>query len=458
MEIKSRIPDPKGAYFQKDIETMPVEKLKALQLDRLRKQVQNVYDNNPYFKKVYDDAGFNPGDLKTLEDISKVPFMEKSTIREGYPTKIVTGQVGDMREMHSTSGTTGKPVLIFASEHDIDLWADRNARELWMVGVRPGDIFLNSFGYGLPTGGFGFHYGAQRMGACPIPLSGGQSDRMVDILVDLPVKAFCATPSFALYVGQKAQEKGVDLAKDSACTVSLHGAEPWAWSTRMRIQELFGAMAYDEFGMTEFLGPGMTCECEARTESTPQKMHAWADHLLAECIDPETGQPVGDGEDGEMVWTNLVNTGTPLIRYRSRDLASLTWETCSCGRTHPRMAAIKGRSDDAVSISGLIVFPSQVEEALARFPEMGANFRIIVETDQRGMDFFTLRVELKDKGYLSDENLVSSLKQKMKEAVKTVADVNPKVVDLIGPDELPRVTKGEGKTASARVDDRRKKE
>jgi len=458
MEIKSRIPDPKGAYFQKDIETMPVEKLKALQLDRLRKQVQNVYDNNPYFKKVYDDAGFNPGDLKTLEDISKVPFMEKSTIREGYPTKIVTGQVGDMREMHSTSGTTGKPVLIFASEHDIDLWADRNARELWMVGVRPGDIFLNSFGYGLPTGGFGFHYGAQRMGACPIPLSGGQSDRMVDILVDLPVKAFCATPSFALYVGQKAQEKGFDLAKDSACTVSLHGAEPWAWSTRMRIQELFGAMAYDEFGMTEFLGPGMTCECEARTESTPQKMHAWADHLLAECIDPETGQPVGDGEDGEMVWTNLVNTGTPLIRYRSRDLASLTWETCSCGRTHPRMAAIKGRSDDAVSISGLIVFPSQVEEALARFPEMGANFRIIVETDQRGMDFFTLRVELKDKGYLSDENLVSSLKQKMKEAVKTVADVNPKVVDLIGPDELPRVTKGEGKTASARVDDRRKKE
>ena len=458
MEIKARIPNPKSAYFQEDIETMPVEKLKALQLDRLRKQVQNVYDNNPYFRKVYDDAGFSPGDLKTLEDISNIPFMEKSTVREGYPTKIVTGEVGDMREMHSTSGTTGKPVLIFASEYDIDLWADRNARELWMVGMRPGDIFLNSFGYGLPTGGFGFHYGAQRMGACPIPLSGGQSDRMVDILVDLPITGFCATPSFALYVGQKAQEKGFDLAKDSTCRISLHGAEPWPWATRVKIEELFGTKAFDEFGMTEFLGPGMTCECEARNEEMPQKMHAWADHLLAECINPETGKPVADGEDGEMVWTNLVNTGTPLIRYRSRDLASLTWKTCSCGRTHPRMAAIKGRSDDAVSISGLIVFPSQVEEALTPFPEMGANFRIIVETDQRGMDLFTLRIELKDKAYLSDENLVNSLKQKMKESVKAVTDVNPKVVDLIGPDELPRATKGEGKTASARVEDRRKKD
>ncbi|MDF1535739.1 MAG: phenylacetate--CoA ligase [bacterium] len=457
MQVKTKKQDPKSPYFQSDIETMPVEKLKKLQLDRLKKQVRNVYNNNPYFKKVYDKAGFNPGDLKTLEDISKVPFMEKSTVRDGYPTKIVTGNMAEMREMHSTSGTTGKPVLIFANENDINLWADRNARELWMTGVRPGDIFLNSFGYGLPTGGFGFHYGAQRMGACPIPLSGGQSDRMVDILVDLPVKAFCATPSFALYVGQKAQEKGFDLAKDSTCKISLHGAEPWPWATRVKIEELFGTKAYDEFGMTEFLGPGMTCECKARKEKMPQKMHAWADHLLAECINPSTGEPVADGEDGEIVWTNLVNTGTPLIRYRSRDLASLTWKPCPCGRTHPRMAAIKGRSDDAVSISGLIVFPSQVEEALTPFPEMGANFRMLIETDSRGMDKWTLKIELKDKAYLSDAALVERLKNEMKIAVKGVTDVNPKVMELIGPDELPRATSGEGKTASARVDDRRKK-
>lgn len=457
MAIKTKAQNPKSRYFQPEIETMPVEKLKALQLKRLKAQIKNIYTTNKYFQKVYKAAGFHPDDLKTLDDITKIPFMEKKTVREGYPLKIVSGDMGEMREMHSTSGTTGKPVLIFASAADIELWADRNARELWMVGVRPGDIFLNSFGYGLPTGGFGFHYGAQRMGATPIPLSGGQSDRMVDLLVDLPIRAFCATPSFGLYVGQKAQEKGFNLAKDSTCKIGLFGAEPWPWATREKIEQLYGIKAFDEFGMTEFLGPGMTCECEKRSKDVKQRMHVWSDHLLAECIDPATGKPVKDGQDGEMVWTNLVNTGTPLIRYRSRDLASLTWKKCACGRTHPRMAPIKGRSDDAVSISGIIVFPSQVEEALSKFPEMGANFRIIVETDSRGMDLFTLRVELKDKGMLRDPGFVASLAGKMKESVKGITDVNPKVVDLIGPDELPRQTKGEGKTASARVEDRRKK-
>ncbi len=444
-------------YFQPELETMPVEKLKALQLARLQEQLANVYGNNPYFRKVYDDAGFAPGDVKSLDDLAKVPFMEKKTVRGGYPMGIVTGKREDLREMHSTSGTTGKPVMVFATQADLDLWGDRCARHLWMTGVRPGDIFLNSFGYGLPTGGFGFHYGAQRMGATPIPLSGGQSDRMVDLLVDLPVKAFCATPSFALYVGIKGKEKGIDFAKDSACKIGLCGAEPWPWSTRERIEQIYGIRAFDEFGMTEFLGPGMTCECEERTRETKCRMHVWSDHLLAECIDPATGKPVPDGADGEMVWTSLNNTGTPLIRYRSRDLAALTWKPCSCGRTHPRMADIKGRSDDAVSISGIIVFPSQVEEALGRFPEMGANFRIVVDADARGMDHFTLRVELKDKALAQDQALVARLQAQMKEAVKGVTDVNPKVVEILGPEELPRVTKGEGKTASARVEDKRKK-
>jgi phenylacetate-CoA ligase len=444
-------------YFQPELETMPVEKLKALQLERLKTQVAYVYNNNPFFKKLYDEAGFAPGDLKGWEDLPKIPFLEKSRVREAYPTGLSTAPQADWREMHSTSGTTGKPVIIFATQNDIDLWGDRCARHLWMVGVRPGDIFLNSFGYGLPTGGAGFHYGAQRMGACPIPLSGGQSDRMVDLLIDLPVKAFCATPSFALYVGLKGKEKGFDFAKDSTCKIGFFGAEPWPWSTRERIEELYGIRAYDEFGMTEFLGPGMTAECPERTREQKCRMHVWSDHLLAECIDPATGKEVSDGADGEMVWTSLVNTGTPLIRYRSRDLAALTWAPCACGRTHPRMADIKGRSDDAVSISGIIVFPSQIEEALVRFPEMGANFRIIVETDPRGMDLFTLKVELKEKALAENKELVARLKTQMKDAVKGVTDVNPKVVDIIGPDELPRSTKGEGKTASNRVEDRRAK-
>lgn len=442
-------------YFQPDIETMPVEKLKALQLERLRKMVAYAYESSPFYRKLYDGAGLQPRDIKSLEDLRKIPFLEKKTVREAYPTGLVCAKREDLRELHSTSGTTGKPVLQIATARDLDFWGDLNARELWMVGLRPGDSILNAYGYGLPTGGFGFHYGAHKAGMLAIPTSSGQADRQIDLLVDLKVTAFCMTPSFALYVGQKAQERGLSLAKDAACKIGLFGAEPWPWSTRVKIEEIFGITAYDEFGMTEFLGPGMTCECEVRDRL--HGMHAWADAFLCECINPETGEWVEDGKNGELVWTALAFEGTPFIRYRSRDLSSLTWKACACGRTHPRIAAIKGRSDDAVSISGLVVFPSQVEEALLKFPEMGANFRIYVDTDQRGMDHFTLKVELKSVDLLTDRQFVASLAERMRESVRSVTGVNPKAVELIGPDQLPRVTTGEGKTASARVEDRRKR-
>ncbi|MBI4639724.1 MAG: phenylacetate--CoA ligase, partial [Candidatus Tectomicrobia bacterium] len=266
--------------------------------------------------------------------------------------------------------------------------------------------------------------------------------------------AFCMTPSFALYVGQRAIDRGIDL-RSAPCKIGLFGAEPWPWSTRLRIEEIFGITAYDEFGMTEFLGPGMTCECEVRDRKCG--MHAWADTFLAECINPETGEPVEDGAEGEVVWTSLVFEGSPLIRYRSRDLSALTWEQCACGRTHPRISSIKGRTDDAVSISGLIVFPSQVEAALTKFEEMGPNFRMILETDNRNMDFFTLKVELKHEGLLNDTALLRKLDGQMREEVRNIAGVNPKTIDFVAPDSLPRVTAGEGKTASARVEDKRKK-
>jgi phenylacetate-CoA ligase len=443
-----------GSYFQPDIETMPVPKLKALQLERLRKQVAYVYESSPFYRKLYDGAGVKPGDITRLEDVTKLPFLEKKTVRDAYPTGLVCAKTEALRELHSTSGTTGKSVLQIATLKDLHVWADLNARELWMVGLRPGDSLLNAYGYGLPTGGFGFHYGAMRVGMLAIPTGSGQADRQIDLLLDLKVTAFCMTPSFALYVGQKAAERGIDLAKDAACKIGLFGAEPWPWSTRMKIEQLFGITAYDEFGMTEFLGPGMTCECEVRDRQ--HGMHAWADAFLCECINPETGEWVEDGKAGELVWTALDFEGTPFIRYRSRDLSSLTWKPCECGRTHPRIAAIKGRSDDAVSISGFIVFPSQVEEALLTFPEMGANFRMYVDTDQRGMDHFTLKVELKSADLLKDPQAVENLAQRMRESVRNVTGVNPKAVELIGPDQLPRVTAGEGKTASARVEDRRK--
>ena len=442
--------------YNPEIETMPVERLKELQLSRLKSSVERAYHTSDFYRGLYDRAGVKPADIQRLEDVRKLPFLEKAAVRGVYPWGAVTAPREDLREMHSTSGTTGEAVLMFATDNDLATWAELNARGLWMAGIRPGDKLLNAYGYGLPTGGFGFHYGARAMGVLAIPTSSGQAERQVSLINDLEIDAFCMTPSFALYCGQVAQELGLDLDEKRHPRIGLFGAEPWPWSTREKIEQLFGITAYDEFGMTEFLGPGMTCECELRDREFG--MHAWADAFLCECIDPDTGETVQDGEAGELVWTNLVFEGTSFIRYRSRDLSALTWSECDCGRTHPRISAIKGRSDDAVPIRGLIVFPSQVEEALLRFPEAGANFRMYIDTNSRGMDSFDLRVEARDAELLENSAMISELSEAMRRAVRSVTSVNPNSVELVAPDSLPRVTAGEGKTATARVEDLRKKE
>jgi phenylacetate-CoA ligase len=441
-------------YFNEEMETMPKDKLKALQLQRLQAIVERAYHQNQFYRNLYDEAGVKPSDIKSLEDIQKLPFLEKKTVRAAYPYGMALrgiGGEGGAVEVHATSGTTGKSVPVFATKKDIEYWADLNARELWMTGMRPGDILMNCYGYGLATGGFGFHYGAMAMNAMAIPMGSDarQYDRMIDFILDFGVTAMCMTPSVGLYVGNKARERGVDF-KDSKLKIGLFGAEPWPWETRLKLEELFNITAYDEFGMTEFLGPGMTCECEER-----DGMHAWADAFLVECINPETGEWVPEGQDGELVWTWLTADGTAMIRYRSRDLSRTWWQECPCGRTHPKIAAIKGRSDDAVSIRGLIVFPSQVEAALVKFPETGSNFRIIVDKKD-GLDTFDLKVEVKDPAILGDAARSAALSREMSEAVKTVTGNSPKV-ELVAPDSLPRASGGESKTASARVEDRRKK-
>ena len=442
-------------YFNEEMETLPKDKLKALQLERLRAIVERAYTENKFYRNLYDEAGVRPADIRYLEDIRKLPFLEKKTVRAAYPYGMAfkkPKEPGGPVQIHATSGTTGKSVPVFATKKDIDYWADLNARELWMTGMRPGDILMNCYGYGLATGGFGFHYGAMAMDAMAIPMGSDarQYDRMIDFIVDFGVTAICMTPSVGLYVGGKAHERGIDF-KDTKLKIGLFGAEPWPWETRLKLEELFHITAYDEFGMTEFLGPGMTCECETR-----DGMHAWADAFFVECIDPDTGEWMEDGKDGELVWTWLTADGTAMIRYRSRDLSSLWWEErCACGRTHPKIGAIKGRSDDAVSIRGLIVFPSQVEAALVKFPETGANFRIIVDK-LNGLDTFDLKVEIKNGSILSDKEHSQHLSREMAESVKTVTGNSPKV-ELVPADSLPRASGGESKTASARVEDRRKK-
>ncbi len=442
-------------FFQEEIETLPKSKLKALQLERLQAIVERAYTQNTFYRQLYDRAGVKPADIRSLEDIRKLPFLEKKTVREAYPYGMALaspGEKGGVLQVHATSGTTGKSVPVFATKKDINHWADLNARELWMTGMRPGDVLLNCYGYGLPTGGFGFHYGALAMDAMVIPMGSDarQYERMFDFITDFGVTAVCMTPSVGLYVGNKAAERGLRF-KETKLKIGLFGAEPWPWETRLKLEELLNITAYDEFGMTEFLGPGMTCECEVR-----DGMHAWADTFLVECIDPETGEPVAEDRDGELVWTWLQSDGTAMIRYRSRDLSRTWWEErCSCGRTHPKIAAIKGRSDDAVSIRGLIVFPSQVEAALVKFPETGANFRIIVDK-RNGLDTFDLKVEVKDHALLEHSDRVRQVQGQMAEAVKSITGNTPHVA-LVPPDSLPRASGGESKTASARVEDRRQK-
>ncbi len=442
-------------FFHEEIETLPKEQLQKMQLARLQSIVERAYTHNTFYRKLYDEAGVKPSDIRYLEDIRKLPFLEKKTVRAAYPygmALVTPGGSGGALEIHATSGTTGKSVPVFATKKDIQYWADLNARELWMTGMRPGDILMNCYGYGMATGGFGFHYGAMAMDVMAVPMGSDarQYERMLDFIVDFGVTALCMTPSVGLYVGGKARERGINFA-ETKLKIGLFGAEPWPWETRLKLEELFGITAYDEFGMTEFLGPGMTCECSVR-----DGMHAWADAFLVECINPETGEPVEEGQDGELVWTWLAADGTAMIRYRSRDLSRTWWEErCACGRTHPKIAAIKGRSDDAVSIRGLIVFPSQVEAALVKFPETGANFRIIVDK-RDGLDTFDLKVEVKDVQLLAHSERVHQVSREMAEAVKAITGNSPKV-ELVPADTLPRASGGESKTASARVEDRRKR-
>ena len=443
---------PKSKFWNKKLETMPKPELQKLQKKKLKHLVKKAYDNNKFYHDLYKSKGVKPSDIKKLDDLRKLPFLEKKTVRRAYPYGTALVPHHKLLEMHTTSGTTGKPTPCFATGNDLDYWGELNARELWMCGLRPGDVLMNSYGYGLPTGGFGFHYGALKMGCMVIPKGTGETARQIQLILDFGVTGICMTPSYAIFMGQKALDDGINLARKSKLRVGLFGAEPWSLSTRKKIEKLFGITAYDEYGMTEFLGPGQGCECELR-----DGMHTWSDAFILECIDPKTGEWVDEGEPGELVWTWIAADGTGMIRYRSRDLSSVWWDKkCGCGRTHPKFEAVKGRSDDSVSIGGLIVYPSQVEEALMRHPEIGVNFRMIIES-VKGLDRLTIKAEVKAKKFLKDKTKAGKLSGAIMNELKSVIGLKAMVV-LVAPNTLPRSKAGESKTATHRVEDRRSKD
>ncbi len=385
-EVGIGTPSAARYYFQRDIETLPRERLAALQLERLRATVRNAYDNVPLHRARLDAAGVAPDDLESLDDVSRLPFTVKTDLRDHYPFGMFARPVSELARLHASSGTTGKPTVVGYTQRDIDTWANLMARSIAAAGGRPGDVVHNAYGYGLFTGGLGAHYGAERLGAVVVPMSGGSTERQIALIVDFRARVLCATPSYALAIAEVAEQQGVDL-RQSALAVGLFGAEPWSAAMRREIETRLGLMAIDIYGLSEIMGPGVACECECQAG-----LHGWEDHFLFEVIDPETGAAVPEGQSGELVITTLTKEALPMLRYRTRDITRVTTAPCDCGRTHLRILRITGRNDDMLIIRGVNVYPSQVEAVLIGLPDIAPHYQLVVE--RRGsLDHVNVEVE-----------------------------------------------------------------
>ena len=428
-------------YWEEELETMSREKLQELQLRRLKKTI-NIAANSPYYKEVFSKHGITADSIQSLDDIRKLPFTTKADMRAHYPFGLVAGDMSnDGVRIHSSSGTTGNPTVIVHSQHDLDSWANLVARCLYAVGIRKTDVFQNSSGYGMFTGGLGFQYGAERLGCLTVPAAAGNSKRQIKFINDFKTTALHAIPSYAIRLAEVFQEEGLD-PKGTTLKTLVIGAEPHTDEQRRKIEKMLGVKAYNSFGMTEMNGPGVAFECQEQNG-----MHFWEDCYLVEIIDPETGEPVQEGEIGELVLTTLDREMMPLIRYRTRDLTRILPGKCPCGRTHIRIDRIKGRSDDMFIIKGVNIFPMQVEKILVQFPELGSNYLITLET-VNNQDEMIVEVELSD---LSTDNYIE-LEKIRKDITRQLKDeilVTPKV-KLVKKGSLPQ---SEGK--AVRVKDLR---
>lgn len=375
-------------YWQPEIETMPRKELKELQLYKLRQTIKTAM-NSPMYKKRFEELHITPDSIKTLDDIRKIPFTTKQDLRDNYPFGLVGGDMKDAIRIHSSSGTTGHPTVVVYSKHDIDSWANMIARNMYMVGCRNTDVFQNSSGYGMFTGGLGFQYGAEKLGATTIPAAAGNSKRQIMFIRDFGTTCLHAIPSYAIRLAEVFQEEGIDPRSTKLRTLFI-GAEPHTNEQRLRIERLLGVKAYNSYGMTEMNGPGVAFECKRQNG-----MHLWEDNYIVEIVDPQTLEPVPDGETGEMVLTTLDRTMMPILRYRTRDLTRIIPGECECGRTHRRIDRIKGRTDDMFIIKGVNVFPMQVEKILIQYPGIGSNYLITLDTIDDN-DIMTVEVELDD--------------------------------------------------------------
>src|SRR5882757_6412636 len=434
--------DTLTTMFDRTAETLPRDKLAALQLARLRQTLELAYAKVPHVRKKFDAAGVTPDSLKSLADIVRFPFTTKADMRDTYPFGLFAVPREEIVRLHASSGTTGKATVVGYTRNDIDLWSNLMARCLACAGARPGDILHNAYGYGLFTGGLGVHYGAERLGCTVVPISGGLTERQVTLLQDFGARVLCATPSYALNIAEVAESMGVDF-RSLPVKIGIFGAEPWTDEMRRDLEARLGIAAVDLYGLSEIIGPGVAIECGVARNG----LHGWEDHFLFEVIDPKTLEPVKPGDPGELVITTLTKEALPMARYRSRDITRLTDEPCACGRTHRRILRVTGRDDDMMIIRGVNVYPSQIEALLIGLPGISPHYQIVLTRDG-ALDTMVVEIEAVP-GTATDEPAQKC--QEIAGRIKSRLGVSCSI-NLKAPGELPR---SQGK--AVRVKDLRKK-
>ncbi len=429
-------------YWNEEIECMSDEDMKKLQDERLVKQVKHVWDNVPYYRKKMEEKGVTPDDIKSRDDLYKLPFLSKADLREAYPYGLLAKPLKDCVRIHSTSGTTGKRVVAFYTQHDIDLWDDCCARAITAAGGDENDVCQIAYGFGLFTGGAGLNGGAHKVGCLTLPMSSGNTDRQIQFMMDLDATILCCTPSYAAYIGESLRDAGYK-PEDNKLKAGIFGAEPWTEEMRREIEKSLGIKAYDIYGLTETSGPGVAFECECQTG-----MHINEDHFIAEIIDPETEEVLPLGSKGELVFTSITKEAFPLLRYRTRDICVLTKEKCGCGRTLIKMTKPMGRSDDMMIIRGVNVFPSQIETVLI---EQGYSPNYKIEVDRvNNNDTIDIYVEMNVDDFTDTVKDIQKKESQLVDAMRTVLGIGPKV-HLVSPKSIER---SEGK--AVRVVDKRK--
>ena len=428
--------------WNEEIETMSRQDLEELQLKKLQATVKRAFNEIPYYNKKYSAAEVYPEDIECLKDIEKLPFLTKDDLRESYPFGLFAVEMSEIMELHSSSGTTGKPVVSGYTEKDLDTWAETIARGLTMMGIGENDILQNTHGYGMFTGGFGVHYGSHKVGAAIIPISTGQTRRQIEIMKDFGTTGLIFTPSYGIHMGEVALEDGID-PKELGIKAIGFGAEMWTEEIRQRVEEIYGAKAYNIYGLTELMGPGVGIEC-----SEQKGLHIAEDIYYPEIIDPKTLETLGENQKGELVLTNLQREGMPVIRFRTKDLTQITYEKCACGRTHARISRITGRSDDMIKVKGVAIFPSQIEKALLKIGDIEPHYLIIV-TRPGTMDEIEVKVEASHNLFFDGIKDMIKITRRIKNSIANETGIRVKVT-LVEPKSLPRF---EGK--AKRVIDKR---